>query len=73
MSCNEMVDYTFIVNVNIILEVKANEWWTSRKMSRNIRRNDCSFVCPVIYTDSIHNAILFIDTSIMLDTTKLIH
>ena len=41
MSCNEMVDHTFIVIVNIILEVKANEWWTSRKMSNNITRNDC--------------------------------
>ena len=26
-----------------------------------------------IYTDTIHNAILFIDTSTMLDTTQLIY
>ena len=34
--------------------------------------NDRSFGCPVIYTDTIHNAVLFIDTSTMLDTTKII-
>ena len=28
---------------------------------------------PVVYTDTIDNAILFTETSTMLDTTKLIH
>ena len=28
--------------------------------------------CPIIYKDTIHNIILLLDTSRMLDTTKLI-
>ena len=31
--------------------------------------NDRSLSCPIIYTDTIHNTILFIDTSTMLDIT----
>ena len=37
-----------------------------------ITSNNLSFRCPVIYTDTNRSAILFIDTSTMLDTTKLI-
>ena len=38
----------------------------------HITSNDRSFDCPIIYTDTINNALLFIDTSTMLDTTKLL-
>ena len=34
--------------------------------------NDRSFGCPITYTDAIHYAVLYIDTSTMLDITKLI-
>ena len=34
-------------------------------------RNDRSFGWSIIYTDTFHNAILFIDTSTILDKTKL--
>ena len=34
----------------------------------HITSNDRSFDCPIIYTDTINNALLFIDTSTMLDT-----
>ena len=34
--------------------------------------NDRSFARPIIYTDTIRNAILFTDTSTMPDTIKLI-
>ena len=34
--------------------------------------NDNCFGCPNINTDTLHNVILFIDTSTMLDTSKLI-
>ena len=34
--------------------------------------SDRSFHCTNIYLDAIHNAMLFIDTSTMIDTTKLI-
>ena len=39
---------------------------------RAITSNDRSFGCPIILTDAIHNAILFIDTPTMLDTAKAI-
>ena len=32
--------------------------------------NEYKFQCPIIKTDTIHYAILFIDTSTMCDTTK---
>ena len=47
-----------------IKEVKSYHW--------SIIINDWSFCCPIIYTDTIYNAILFIDTSAMLDTAKVI-
>ena len=34
----------------------------------SITSNDRPFCCPIIYINRIHNAILFIDTSTMLDT-----
>ena len=37
---------------------------------QDLTSNDRSFVCPIIYTDTIHYGILFIDTSTMFDTTK---
>ena len=37
-----------------------------------ITSNDHSFGCPVIYMDTIHDAILFTDTSTIRDTIKLI-
>ena len=37
-----------------------------------ITSNDRSFDCPIIHTYTILNAILFIDTSTMLDITMLI-
>ena len=37
-----------------------------------ITSNDRSFGYPIIYTDTMYNAILFIDTSTIFDTTKLI-
>ena len=44
------------------------------KLPADITDNDHSFGCPIIYMDSIHNAIFwFMDTSTMLDTRKLIH
>ena len=39
---------------------------------RHITRSDHFVGCPIIYTDTIHNDILFINTSTMLDTAKLI-
>ena len=39
---------------------------------KNITSNDRSFDCPIIYVDTIHNAILFIDILTMFDTIKLI-
>ena len=38
----------------------------------DITNNDLSFDSPIIYTDTIRNAILFIDTSAMFDTAKFI-
>ena len=38
----------------------------------NITKNDGWFCCPIIYTNTIHNAILFIGTSTMLDATQFI-
>ena len=35
-----------------------------------ITSNDRSFGCPIMYTYTIHNAILLIDTSTIIDTTK---
>ena len=37
-----------------------------------ITSNDRQFGCPIIYTDTIEYAILFINTSTMLDTIKFI-
>ena len=37
-----------------------------------ITSNDHSFGCPIIYTDTIHNATWLIDTLTIRDTTKLI-
>ena len=37
-----------------------------------IIHNDHPFSCPIIYMNYIHNAILFIDISTILDTNKLI-
>ena len=37
-----------------------------------INSHNLSFGCPIIYTDIIHYAIMFIDTSTIFDTTKLI-
>ena len=44
----------------------------SQIFQQNITSNDCSFGCPIIYTYTIHNAILSKDTLTMLDTAKLI-
>ena len=38
----------------------------------SLTSNDRSFDCSIIYRDTIHDAILFKDTSTMFDTTKLI-
>ena len=38
----------------------------------NITSNDRSFECPVVYTDTIHYAMLFIDIKTKLGTKKLI-
>ena len=37
-------------------------------MTTGIISNGRSFGCPIIYTDTIHNAIFFVDTSTMRDT-----
>ena len=39
----------------------------------SITSNDCSFGCPIIYKDTIHFVILFINSSTMLHTKNLIH
>ena len=44
----------------------------SQIFQQNITSNDCSYGYPIIYTYTIHNAILSKDTLTMLDTTKLI-
>ena len=38
-----------------------------------ITSNDCIFGCSIICKDNIHNDILLIDPSTMLDTTTVIH
>ena len=38
-----------------------------------ITSNDRFFGCPIIYTDTLHNVILAIGNSAMLDTTTPIH
>ena len=43
----------------------------SFKSGWNIISNDRSFGRPIAGTDTFHNVILFIDTSTILDTTKL--
>ena len=40
---------------------------------RDITSNDHSFSSPIVYTDTIHYVIFFIDTWTMLDTANLIH
>ena len=68
---------------NQAMQVSINPWYplwftlfarsvSSDPVNEFITRNDRSFHCPSIYTDTIQDAILFIDSLTMLDTTKLI-
>ena len=56
-----------ILKTNLILMLKFNlvSLW-------NITSNEYYFGCPIIYSDVIQNAILFIDTLTILDTNKLL-
>ena len=71
----------FHVVVALSQAITSISWWSlleqpttpqrnHRMRSDNISSNDRSCGCPIIYKDTIHDALLFIDTSTMLDTTK---
>ena len=47
-------------------------WMKMKKLETLLCRYATAFCCLIIYTDTFHNPISLVDTSIVLDTTKLI-
>ena len=45
--------------------------WQENVVNVPITSHDHPFGCPIIYTDTIHNAILFTDTLTIFDTTTV--
>ena len=71
MTCHLNFDSIFEKEMRQIL--LKERWLTSNSLIFNkpiITSNNQLFGCPFIYMYTIHSAILFIDTSSMLDTTK---